>query len=134
MEGLGRNDNTKDIEDVNVDIEIEEHLTELLDDIYEKWKECHGGHSGRVCSEKERVDAFCTAIEGKLKRGFSIICRPGMYDEEEILRNLLGKLYIKWKNYVQDAFKPNVDIFIRMAKSEMDTDIDKDSYSWKVLR
>ena len=113
----------------NIDQEIEEQLTEQLVDLYERWRSC----SCRVGTEEDKRDVFFQAINGRLEKGFSILTKPGMYEDEKEMEKLLGKLYRTWKNYMKDCLGDDatIDIFIESAKGILDIAIKKEDISWK---
>lgn len=113
----------------HIDQEIEEQLTEQLVDLYERWRSCCCG----VGTEDDKKDAFFRAISGRLGRGFSILAKPGMYEDEKEMEKLLGKLYRAWKNYMKDCLGDDatIDIFIESAKSILDIATKKGDVPWK---
>lgn len=108
-----------------IDIEREEYLTEILTDLYEKWKSC----TDMCCTDSEKEDAFFDGIRRHLEKGFSILNEPGIYHDEDGLENLSNDLYRKWKSYVQDTIKDidsdeddfdlSVNAFITIAKYQL---------------
>lgn len=102
-----------------IDSEIEEQLTELLDDLYEKWKDCSCG----VGTDEDRRGAFLNAIKRRLERGFSIITDPGRFGEEVEMERILGKMYKIWKNYMKESLGDDVtvDVFINSVRYKLGT-------------
>lgn len=109
-----------------IDIEREEYLTELLIDLYDKWKSC-----ADICGTKsEKKDVFFEGIRRHLEKGFSILSEPGIYHDEDGLESLSNDLYEKWKDYVwttvedtgvdEDDFDLSVNSFIAIAKIQLD--------------
>lgn len=113
----------------NIDHEIEEQLTEQLVDLYERWRSCPCG----VGTEEDKRDAFFQAIKGRLEKGFSILTKPKMYDDEKEMEKILGKLYRTWRNYMDDCLGKDatIDIFIESAKGILDIAMKKENISWK---
>lgn len=113
----------------HIDQEIEEQLTEQLVDLYERWRSCSCGTG----TEEDKRDAFFQAINRRLEKGFSILTKPGMYEDEKEMEKLLGKLYRTWKNYMEDCLGDDatVDIFIESAKGILDIAMEKGDMSWK---
>lgn len=114
---------------INIDQEIEEQLTEQLVDLYELWRSCSCG----VGTEEDKREVFFQAINRRIEKGFSIITKPGMYEDEKEMEKILGKLYRGWKNYMKDCLGDGatVGIFIATAKSVLDITIKKGDMSWK---
>lgn len=108
----------------DIDHEIEEQLTEQLVDLYKLWKSCNSG----VGTEDDKREAFFQAIMGRLEKGFSILTKPGMYEDEKEMEKILGKLYSVWKDYMHDCLGNNatVDIFIESARGILDMTIVKE--------
>jgi hypothetical protein len=113
----------------HIDQEIEEQLTEQLVDLYERWRSCSCG----ICTEDDKREAFFQAINGRLEKGFSILTKPGMYEDEKEMEKSLGKLYRTWKNYMKDCLGDGatIYIFIESAKSILDIAMEKGDMSWK---
>lgn len=113
----------------NIDHEIEEQLTEQLEDLYEKWRSCFC----EVGTEEDKREAFFHAINRRIEKGFSILTKPGMYEDEKEMEKLLGKLYRTWKDYMKDCLGDDatVDIFIQTAKAILDITLKKGDMSWK---
>jgi hypothetical protein len=113
----------------NIDQEIEEQLTEQLVDLYEQWRSCSCG----VGTEEDKREAFFQAINGRLEKGFSIITKPGMYEDEKGMEKQLGKLYRTWRNYMDDCLgnDATIDIFIESAKGILDIAMKKEDNLWK---
>ena len=116
-------------ENIDQEIEIEEQLTEQLVDLYEKWR----SHSCGVCTEEDKREVFFQAIKGRLEKGFSILTKPGMYEDEKEMEKILGKLYRTWKNYMENCLGKGatIDIFIETAKVILDITMEKEYISWK---
>lgn len=110
----------------DIDIEKEEHLTDILKDLYERWENC----SASCGTGSDKKEEFIRAIRRHLDKGFSILTRPGMHHDEEVLERLLHILYSEWKIYIQDDFEPDVGIFIDTARAELN-EVLKASNSWK---
>ena len=113
----------------NIDHEIEEQLTEQLVDLYKRWRSCSCG----ICTEEDKREAFFQAINGRIEKGFSILTKPGLYEDEKEMEKLLGKLYRTWKNYVEECLGDDttVDIFIQTAKGILDMTLKKGDLYWK---
>lgn len=113
----------------HIDQEIEEQLTEQLVDLYEQWRTCSCGEG----TEEDKREAFFQAIKRRLEKGFSILTKPGMYEEEKGMEKLLGKLYRTWKNYMRDCLGDDatIDIFIESAKGILDIAVKKGDMPWK---
>ena len=113
----------------NIDHEIEEQLTEQLVDLYDKWRSCSCGAG----TEEDKREAFFQAINGRIEKGFSILTKPGLYEDEKEMEKLLGKLYRTWKNYVEECLGDGttVDIFIQTAKGILDMTLKKGDLYWK---
>lgn len=113
----------------NIDQEIEEQLTEQLIHLYERWRTCSCG----VDTEEDKREAFFRAINRRLEKGFSILTKPGMYEDEKEMEKILGKLYRTWKNYMKDCLGDDatIDIFIESAKGILDIATIKGDMSWK---
>ena len=113
----------------NIDHEIEEQLTEQLVDLYDKWRSCSCGAG----TEEDKREAFFQAINRRIEKGFSILTKPGMYEDEKEMEKLLGKIYRTWKNYMEDCLgnDTTVDIFINTAKNILDITLKKGDVSWK---
>lgn len=84
-----------------ISVEKEEHLTELLVDLYESWKSCTSA-CGTVDDKK---DVFFDGIRRHLSKGFSILSEPGIYNGEVVLERLTNDLYKKWQGYIQAEFE-----------------------------
>lgn len=113
----------------HIDHETEEQLTEQLVDLYEQWRSCSCG----VDTEEDKREAFFQAIKGRLEKGFSIITKPGMYEDEKEMEKLLGGLYNTWRNYMDDCLgnDASIDIFIESAKGILDIAMKKEDNLWK---
>lgn len=113
----------------HVDQETEEQLTEQLVDLYERWRSCSCGTG----TEDDKRDTFFQAIDRRLEKGFSILTKPGMYEEEKEMEKALGKLYRGWKNYMKDCLGDGttIDIFIDSAKGILDIAMKKEDNLWK---
>lgn len=111
----------------DIDHEIEEQLTEQLVDLYERWRYCSCG----VGTEEDNREAFFQAINRRLEKGFSILTKPGMYEDEKEMEKLLGKLYRTWKNYMDLGNEATIDIFIESAKGILDIAMKKEDNLWK---
>ncbi len=113
----------------NIDHEIEEQLTEQLVDLYEKWRSCSCG----IDTEEDKREAFFQAINRRLEKGFSILTKPGMYEDEKEMEKALGKLYRTWRDYLEDCLGDDatVDIFIESAKGILDIAMKKENSLWK---
>lgn len=113
----------------HIDQEIEEQLTEQLVDLYERWRSCSCGAG----TEDDKRETFFQAINRRLEKGFSILTKPGMYEDEKEMEKSLGKLYRTWKNYMKDCLGDNatIDIFIESAKGILDIAMEKGDMSWK---
>lgn len=109
----------------SIDIEKEEYLTELLVDLYDRWKSC-----ANTCgTEDENKETFFEGIRRHLEKGFSILSEPGIYHDEDELENLSNDLYGKWKDYMQgviddmgiddDEIDTTVGTFIAIAKTQL---------------
>jgi hypothetical protein len=114
----------------DIDHETEEQLTEQLVDLYERWRSCSCG----VCTEENKRDAFFQAIKGRLEKGFSIIAKPGMYEDENEMEKILCRLYHAWRDYMDDCLGngATIDIFIESAKGILDITIKKEICPGKV--
>ena len=114
----------------NIDHEIEEQLTEQLVDLYERWRSCSCG----VGTEGDKRDEFFKAIGRRIEKGFSILTKPGMYEDEKEMEKLLGKLYRTWRNYMEDCLGEGAtaDIFINTAKNILDMALKKKDISCKL--
>lgn len=116
-----------------IDQEIEEQLTELLENLYDKWRSCVCG----VGTEYDNRDAFLHAVNRRLEKGFSIITEPGMYDDEKEMEMVLGRLYDTWKSYMMDHIGGGIEngiatrIFIGSIKNVLVDIMKKDDVSWK---
>lgn len=115
----------------SIDIEKEEYLTELIVDLYDRWKPC-----AKICgTEHDKKEAFFDGLRRYLEKGFSILNEPGIYHDEDELEHLSHDIYIKWKDYVQSAIEDigidedEVDMtvgnFILIAKSQLESAIKK---------
>lgn|SRR3990167_162440 len=113
----------------NIDQEIEEQLTEQLVDLYERWR----SYSCGAGTEEDKRYAFFQAINGRLEKGFSILTKPGMYEDEKEMEKILGKLYRTWRNYMDDCLgnDATIDIFIESAKDILDIATKKGDIPWK---
>lgn len=102
----------------NIDPEKEEELTELLTELYDKWRSC----SCVIGTDEDRKDAFFHAIRRRIEKGFSILTEPGRFSDEKEMENILGKLYRSWKDYMSDYLGKDatVDIFIDTSKEMLD--------------
>jgi hypothetical protein len=114
----------------DIDHEIEEQLTEQLVDLYKLWKSCNLG----VGTEDDKRDAFFHAIRGRLEKGFSILTKPGMYEEEKEMEKILGKLYRTWRDYMNGCISNDtaINIFIESTKGILDITIIKEICPGKV--
>ncbi len=114
---------------INTDPEIEEELTELLGDLYGKWKDC----SCVVGTEKEKRDVFLRAIKRRLEKGFSIMTDPGRFRDEMEMERMLGKMYRVWKNYMKDCLGDGatVDVFIGATGQELEMIAENADTHWK---
>lgn len=112
-----------------IDPDIDEELTELLGDLYEKWKYCSCG----IGTEKDKREVFLRAIKRRLEKGFSIITDPGRFRDEMEMERILGKMYRIWKNYMKDYLGDGatVDIFIDTARHELEMIVEKKDSHWK---
>lgn len=114
----------------DIDQEIEEQLTEQLVDLYEQWRSCSCG----VGTEDDKREEFFQAIKRRLEKGFSIIAKPGMYQDEKKMEKILGKLYRTWRDYMDDCLgnDATIDIFIESAKGILDIAMKKEICPGKV--
>ncbi len=97
----------------NIDLEIEEQLTYLLADLYDKWNSCFTG----IGTDEDKKEAFLYAIKGRIERGFSILKAPGRYSDEKEMERILGKLYRAWKKYMNYLGNDvTIDRFINMSR------------------
>lgn len=115
----------------DVDPEIEEQLTELLENLYGRWRSCVCG----VGTDEDSRDAFLQAISRRLDKGFSIITKPGLYGDEKEMEIVLGRLYNTWKNYMKGYLESRsgatIGMFIESVKNALIDLTKKDDVFWK---
>lgn len=112
-----------------IDPDIEEELTELLGNLYGKWKY----YSCGAVTEKDRRDVFLRAIKRRLEKGFSIMTDPGRFRDEMEMERILGKMYRIWKNYMKDCLGDGttVEIFINTTGHMLEMIAEKKDSHWK---